>query len=216
MSVPAVNDLLLLSYRGTIFGQRVLNTYWWRISALNLTNTPTVETACNQLINKVKVGNAFNTNFLNCMPAEYTLAEIWAQRVFPRRQLKVIFAAGQAGTSGYSCQTGNLQASITRRSEIAARGQTGGVRLILPESSDVSEEGLLTAPFKATLGLHAADMNSDITLAVGTTITPVLQQTIPNPAKPDKRILDGSVDIVQVVVMPEVRTLRRRTVGRGE
>ena len=216
MAVPAIGDLILFTHRGQIFGQKVMNTFWFNVKTLNLVNTPTVETLCNQMFTTLGNATGWLNTFLACCPSNYTLQQQWAQRVFPTRIMKEVNQLDLDGTHANEAQTANVQAAIMRRTEVAQPGNIGGIRIIVPGGSEVQLDGLLTGAYKTILGGFAANMDNEWTIAAGTVIEPVLPTRDP-PIPPAKQgIINGSRDLDRVEVMPTVRTMSRRTVGRGE
>lgn len=216
MAVPAIGDLFLMTMKGKLFQQTIINTFWWNVDALNIANTPTVETLCNQTFTAMGPGTGWTTNYLAMMPSNYTLQQMWMQKIFPTRIMKEVLQIDLDGTHAQEAQTANLQGSIMRRTEVAAAGNIGGVRIVLPGGATVQLDGLLTGAYKTIMGAFAANMDSLWTLAAGTVLNPVLPTRLP-PVPPKKQgVIDGSRDQDRVEVMPEVRGLDRRVVGRGE
>lgn len=216
MGLPAIGDLLLVTFRGTIFNQRVMNTFWYSIRTLNVTNTPTIETVATQINAQIGLTTAWLTAYKAVLPEFYSIDELWVQRVFPQRIMKEVFVIAENGSHAAEGICCNLQASIMRRTEVAEPGNVGGVRICMPDISTAGDQGGLTVLYKGLLTAFAAKMDDVLTLAVGTTVEPVLPTRLP-PVPPAKQgVIDGSRDIDRITVMDTVRTLSRRTVGRGE
>lgn len=216
MVIPVVGDLLLLTFRGTLYGQRVMNTFWYSLRTLNLTNTPTLETLSNQINVQMGLGSAWLAAYRDCLSENYQINQLWVQRVFPTRIMKEVYDVDDAGTHTDTGLTANMQASIMRRTEVASPGNIGGVRIALPNDVTACSNGFVTGAYKAKLQAFANKMDDIITCAVGTDIEPVLPTRLP-PVPPAKQgVIDGSRDIARITVMDTVRTLSRRTVGRGE
>jgi len=216
MAVPAIGDLLLITFRNTLFSQRLMNTFWYNIKTVNITNTPTIETLSNQIFTAMGPGTGFFTTYRACLGTDLMIDQMWVQKIFPTRIMKEVLDVNLAGNGAGAYDTANVQGSIMRRTEVARPGNIGGIRLPLPTGEDWQIQGKLGGVALTNYSALAANMDNEWTLAVGTVIEPVLPTRDP-PVPPKKQgIINGSRDLARFEVMKEVRTMSRRTVGRGE
>lgn len=209
---PNVNegDLFLMTFAGRVFGQRVINTFGWEVDEVTGAVQP-ADLFSNSFFADAEFVSFKNT-FLDCLPDPYVLEEVWLQRVFPSRIRKAILEVGETGNISARALN-QSQATISRHGVTAARWANGGIRLVMPEGIDYSDDGLITNPHKTTLQALAAQMEDPIELNVAGTfydLIPVIISKSPTPGA-----LFG-VEIVETNVQDQLRTQRTRVVGRGE
>lgn len=207
-----VGDILQLSFRGTQAGQRIMmvRTYRCSIAAPNTTYTEDM----GGVVAKISAGalGGMRGRYLSLLPTAYTLNEIRAQVISPVRRVQYsVLQVGQLGTNGGVGNVTNLAAVITMRTALAGRDQVANAH-IGPIPSDISSAGSLDATYRLTM----SDLK-DIFLQVITpdgfdvaSWTPCIYHS--------KAVLPAPRynDIASAIVQTTTRTMRRRTVGRGE
>lgn len=204
------NDLFLMTFAGRCYGQRVINTFGWKVQEVTGPLQP-MDLFSNSFYADAEY-TAFEEAFLACLPSAYSLEETWLQRVFPSRVRRAILEGPKPGDIDAEALN-QSQASISRHGVTAARWANGGIRLVMPVGAAYSENGLITAGHKATLGALANQMTDPIELNVAGTfydLVPVIICKSPTPGA-----LFGE-EVVETNVQDQLRTQRTRVVGRGE
>jgi len=160
--------------------------------------------------------STFKTSFLAACPNEYTLDNIFGQKVSPTRQVFRYVAAGDPGTGGAGNPAQNANAVITKQTDrvsnhtkgvITNRGGVGELHIPgIPTA--MAAGGLITAPYSIILDFLAGDMLDNVTTVGGFEAVPCLwhRKYQPQPS---------SDDLIGATPKTEVRVMRRRTVGRG-
>lgn len=200
-------DKVSVQFRGICFNQQILMNRILLISgdfpALNSVNADL------QLI-LTSVGAAgvqdYQTPYLACLPATYTLLEIRAQRFKPTRSAySSVFPVGAVGTNAGAATTANDAAVITYRTAFAGKGQRGNMH-IGPMPDAGAAAGLITNAYKATLGvLGNAMLASFIPPGSGSLCVPI-----------DYHKASNLFDLWQSFRLGDTaRIMRRRTVGIG-
>lgn len=198
-------DRFLVTLVGNCCAQTIMNTSFWR--AKTVTGNPTIGTVCQDLIDTLQVANSFIAKYLDCMPGNYTMTEVWCQKVSGIRYAKVTEVVNQAGTSGEPADTANVAQTLTRRSVNASRRGVSNMHLLSPTSNQWIEEGQLTAQAKTALQAFADKGILEYTLpGPGPIMQPVTQYGL---GSTEYSLLQGN-DIQETV-----RIMRRRTVRVG-
>ena len=207
----AVNDIVLLSFRGTQAGQRIIFTHTYRVVTAG-DGAGSYPLDMSEFIVAVSAAGNLRQKYLACLTSAYTLNEIRAQVVAPTRRVFVSVAQiGQVGTYDGTGNVTNLSAAITLRTLLAGRKQTS-TKKIGPIASDASSAGLLDALLRTPLDALKTQMIADV-VPSGFDVPgyrPVVYHRDGTTAP------TRSDDIVTGVVQLQTRTMSRRTVGRGE
>lgn len=200
-------DTMRLTFVGLCFAQRIFLDLSYRCTV----GAPAVSTAdvLDETITQVIAGGAndIKTNYLACLPASYSVAEIRAQVIKPTRSaFRSTFPVGMVGTNINPATVACDSASIVRRTALAGRNQVSTLK-IGPVPDGASASGLLTAGYRLLCQTFALDTIKPLLLPVSTV------QWLPT-------ILDrlgnaSSRDLISMFVEPESRVMRRRVVGRG-
>lgn len=208
----AVGDQVILTAFGTWAGERIMMVRGYRITATNAGITTDLANAT--LIKYVRAGalglDAYESDYLACLPPQYTL-DFWrSQIVRPVRTVPIDFLRAAPGTHAEDTETGNQAAVITFRTAFSGRRHVSNVHIgPIPQGPLTQDNGLVTAAYKSLLDTLATNMlNSFSDLATGLTFEPSIFHKPFGPLLYDK--------ITTQVVQNELRTMRRRTVGRGE
>lgn len=202
------NDIVQLSWRGRIFGQRIL-----MVRNYLIVGDYNVATSIAQDLDDIKQqlapAGAFDatTAYLACLPPEYKLEELRAQRLKAVRSAmrSTVFVAAP-GTNANSATVPSDSAAITFRTDLAGRSQISTVKVgPLPDAA--SAAGFLTAP---QLALH-----STLATKLLTQFTPAGSGSVVAPVVVGKSLSSPSI---LTTAIPELtsRVITRRTVGRGE
>lgn len=193
---------VLITFRGTLFNQLVMNTFHYRLTGTVIADGAA---ALNTLLTaSIALDNMYNA-WLNAIGDEVLNCVREGQWIDPFRYRKQTFApAAQQGTAG-TTSTPNTACVLTLASDEATRHGIGNKHLPgLPDSAMVG--GTLGA---TQLGLmDALGTLAKATITQGAnTFVPVIYNRANPPA---------SFDVKQQFSNPFVRVQRRRTVGLGK
>lgn len=210
MGVP-VNTALQVQLQYTANLQKCLNVLHWVCSVPSTTNG--LDNEYSEIFTSLGPG-AGNidviTRFRNCLSGSVTLNRVRAQFVWPiRYRHNDLVIVGGVGTRPGDCLAQNLQASITKKGDIADERGIGAMRIGGLSSLDYSA-GALSPGLKVLMDLLAVGISSPFTTAGGGFWEPLIWgNQPPNANSPGRKI---TLSFAQ----PEVRTQRTRTVGRGD
>lgn len=201
-----INDVVSVSYRGRVLGQRTVNTLHYRIT--------TASTNANTLAALSSWGLAYSTGpvsptlpLLAAMPQNWVLEQIRVQRVYPVRSAYIDFQDGRPGQIAVDAETTNINATITKRTPSGTRNGIGSFHApAMP--ADGFLNGQLTAAYDVLTNAYAVRFINPFTDAVELTQgTPIVYN----------RAFPGlSWDLTSTIVQQTLRVMRRRTVGVGE
>jgi len=206
-----IGSVFLMSMVGRCYGQRILNTFGWRVEDLSLGAAQPTDAFTQSFFADAEF-LAFRDAYLDCLPSPYNLDEVWLQKLTPVRVRKGVLEVNLPGSISAEALV-QSQASISRHGVTAGPFANGGVRILMPAGIDYSEDGLITGAHKATLQLLADQMEDEIQLNVMGTVydlAPVIIGRFPGTGD------ITSLEIVETNVKDELRTQRTRVVGRGE
>lgn len=204
MAAVNIGDKILITFSGSLFAQRILNTFWYQVSALTGTpNTTSFGTALNTAITGAAT---LKTAFLDCCPDNYNLDQTWIQFIDPVRVVKSVFNDNLPGTWGADTDTANVAGVITRRGNLAGRKRVGSLHVPISSDPTAITDGILVPGLLARMATLASEL--PIALGVGSLgqVNPILRN---GPLTTDVTLIDSAF------THNEVRTMRRRTLGRG-
>ena len=201
-----VNDVVGIQIHGLIFAQRTISTWWYRC----LTNsTAATYPAAAQIVADAFDAGVFSpgVTFSLASPQNWTWSFTRVQVVAPTRKIYVESNVSQPGQMAEDATTPNLQASITRRAELGTRRNLSALHSVgLPPSAQ--DDGVLSVGYKTLLNALAVRCLTVLEYA-GETLT--LQPIIWGAATPT----DATRVVTSTIVQDQVRTMNRRTLGRG-
>ena len=203
----AVGSIFQATFMMTSVGQRLMNTYHWRLET-NPTNE-TIEAVCNGLNTTLSAaGGLIPTH--NALRDEsvildnVTIQQIATLRYAPKVYVKTV--GGDITTAAAGLDTGNVCAVIERRGVNATRGDVGKVHIPIPLAAAVIQAGLIVGGYAALLTAHAGIIQADQNLASGSTLKPVVYHKGKTP---------NYSYIGAAFYQETVRVMRRRTVRVG-
>lgn len=205
------NDLLLLTFRGTLFGQRVMTQYGFVCTSSSSANDVLADQQ--QLADNVSTdtGTQILGTYLACLSPALVVNQIWVQRIWPTRQIRTIKTVNLAGQRGINTDTANVAAVITRRTNLSGRDQISNLHLPGPPMDADLVAGVWQAGVLGAYGAHAAESYDSITVPVTGGSYTVRGCIIHRTGAPGAHTL-----ITSHLVNQFARTMRRRTVGLGE
>lgn len=210
---PDVPNLarFLLTFKGEIAGQTILNTFPLQVTAVASGEAPldVLTQAFFASLQYIEL----EADYLVCLPEDYHLSESWFQQLTPTRARKGVLERDLNGGIEAPGNMANIAAFISRHGSGGTRHDNGGVHLVAPSGVTYISGGVLTAPYKAILqGLADSMIESfTVTTVPGNVYTfqPTMFFKINEPP------FLGSTPIVASNVQDTSRVMRRRTVGLG-
>lgn len=215
MPVVTIQSRLLMTLTGEYLGQRFMNTFLFRCSAVS--GAPNDVVAIDALHTKLSTVNDLFSKYIACLPGDGNIpvVQAWYQIIAPIRFRKVERTIELSAFGDYATNTANVQASIERFSDFAGRKGVGGIRV--PIGTQACSDGLLGAAILIDLEALAEKMN-DIQSTTTPAVSWVPQVGLPgytpgDPPTPGNPM--DSLDCAGASVKPQARIIRRRTVGLG-
>lgn len=206
MALLAVNDIVRVTLFGSQASQRILN-----VLKLRVTVAPTGLNIFDQLTNlAAKLADTVNGPMLPAWvplvgPA-FSFDKVRCQRQWPIRSIYGEALIGQNGTSADQTNTPNQAISVEKRSSVPGRKGVGRVQVAgIPAT--VFFDGVFTPGYITDVGTAFQFLKTDFTVTADS-------------GKYRWCLFSGGVppdidDIIDVNPKPEVRDMRRRTVGLG-
>jgi hypothetical protein len=202
----SVNDIVQVTIGGLKDQQTVMNTVHFQCTTAASTGTPAENMA--SLLDHLwdnATGIWFDP-WLALMPDDYTLQTVRAQRVAPTRSAYIEQLVVAAGTAvNVAAETANLTWVLVKQSELAGRRGKGTMHILLA-SPEHYTNGLLNVNGATPRLTWASLIDDQVTVTAGGVYVPVIFH--PNFSPNFSRITHATIK-------QEVRTMRRRTVGRG-
>jgi len=205
-----VNDVVHIIYHGTLFSQKVMTNYAYRVSA----NTSTDTISIDQVSIATFFSNAVNpmvSQLRGLTTADYSLTDVSCQRILPvRMTIASVATGGLAGLRAGTCDTPNVASVFTRKTTFAGRKQRSTIHLYALPNSEITS-GMLD-------GGYLADLQAYASTTLGTALVPAAGggQITLRPVIVHRPLAPGNYDdVVDSDVNDRCRTMRRRTVGLG-
>ena len=206
--VATVGSVFLMTLRMTWCNQQLRNVYHFRLDQnSNNRSIDVVATALHSVANTPATG--LYATHAALRDQDCVLNDVQIQAIDPARYVAIGFALNQAGaitTLSPNLDTPNLAAVLTRRAVVATRRGVSSLHIPLAISTDTMANGSLTVAAQTDLGDHGNAILSIGSLGDGITMSSVIYHKAGNPL---------TNDIESFFAETTVRTMRRRTVGRG-
>lgn len=208
MAIPAaVGQIYAVNFELVMFGQRLLNTFKYRLDTLPV--AASTKQVCDAANTALQTINNLKDKYLNAVPTQVLLNNIVIQTIYPTRARREVYALSQSGLWLGAAIVANTAISIERFGETATRHSIGRVQLPASNQSvDVNNGVLQAAGYITALNNFKTQMLAQLMLAapVGT-LTPVL---VRSPVDGNYEYLNGTT------LQLTSRVMRRRTVGVGK
>lgn len=205
MPLPVLS-VVLVSYRGTCLGQRILFGMHYEVTENPSAGTVTADlTAIANFFAAPGAGSPLAA-YLACLPSNYQCEAVRAQRVGPNRSVYIDSVVDLPGTFDDICLTANLQHPVEFFTANAGRSQIG-VKKIGPAPTSAVVAGAPTNDYKFVLDTFADEfIDSQIVVMGGPTVIPVIYHVGNNQSDP----------IFSYRIPNRTGTMRRRTLRVGE
>lgn len=206
-----VGDIAEVTFEGVLFGQVTMTVLRYRLKTAGLSGG---KEASDDLEAKlIDVGEVWNL-YIKCLSSDWHATGNTIQRIHDTRMRAYFYDLSDPGDINVSANTANTAAVITtftelstKRSEEKHEGQTGALHLpAIPWDRYV--DGLLT---NAYIGGPILDLTEKLPAPIVTAGGNTWQLIIYHP-KGTTKVFD---DVVGAFGQRTMRTMRRRTVGRG-
>jgi hypothetical protein len=205
----SLNDVIQVSYRGSLFGQRILNIFHYVVA---VAGAGTDFDQLDNLSSNIALGAGstdMKSIFLAALAPEYTLEQIRVQRVYPTRSIYAYTTDGTSGTYATGCETSNVSVSLEKRTLRAGRMGIGRTQLAgIPTAA--MNNGEVTAGYMTTelIGLATAMLWTITTTGPVVTYAPCLFNPL--------AVGDKFATLLSVIPQTSLRVMRRRTLRVGE
>jgi len=202
----AVNDIVQVTVLQSRNNQQYMNVYHYRCSTAPSTGTPAENVAA--LIDHLwQVPGGTLGPLWQAINADDTfLNRVRGQVIHPTRAAYVEHLIVSSGNiDANQLETGNLAWVFVKQSEFAGRRGKGTTHMIVP-ASDWMQDGNLDGNGQIERDAFMAEVDDVQTVAAGGTYEPVIFHPGFSPA---------FHRITHTTQKPEIRTMSRRTVGRG-
>lgn len=205
----AIGDIFLTTWLGSCFSQRIMLTHTYEISALTgATDEMLVSEDITGRLTTVGA-DIMETAYRQCLPIQYTLISVSAQKIYPTRYRSYVRSRNLGGLSGVNANTANVAACISLHSDLAGRSHIANKHIgPIATVGDWVDDGALGSDANAALIQLRDQMLENVTAAGWYTATPCITHRGAVVPKADY-VTGGSVK-------PYARVQRRRTVGLGE
>jgi len=202
----AVSDIVRVTVGGEKDGQSILNIFDFQVTTAPSTGTPAenIGTLLDHLWNSTT--GTWHDTWLACLPDDYLLRLVRGQRIAPTRSAYVenlIVSPGAIAAD--QMQTANLAWVFIKQTELAGRRGRGTTHMLLPATNWMLN-GNLDVNGAAERALLVNLVDDQVTVAAGGVYVPVIFH--PNFSPNFSRVTHATEKT-------EIRTMRRRTVGRG-
>ena len=203
---PAVGQIYSVTFDLTMFGQKLMNTFQYRLGTIG--TAITTDDVCDGMNTVMNTAGNMYAKYRACVTAQVTHNNTWIQVAYPARQRKKVYAIGVAGSWTGTAYTANTAVSIERYGPAANRHNIGRVQIPSADDATSINNGLVSgAGYLTVLNAFAAQMLQPLTTAAGSVLGPVLVRSP----------IDGNYEfLLGTSVQTTVRVMRRRTVGVGK
>jgi len=202
----AVSDIVRITVGGEKDGQSILNIFDFQVTTAPSTGSPAENIEALLLHLWDNTAGIWHAAWMEVMPDDYLLRFVRGQRIAPTRSAyveKLIVATGAINSD--QMQTANLAWVFVKQTELAGRRGRGNTHMLLPASTWMLN-GFLDTNGAAERASLVSLIDDQVTVAAGGVYVPVIFH--PNFSPNFSRITHATIK-------QEIRTMRRRTVGRG-
>lgn len=205
----ATNDVIQVSFRGTLYGQRILNILHYAVvSAPSGSTIDQLEGLANSMANNTGSVQPV-AKLLAVLSTDFTLDDVRTQVVYPTRTLYTQIASGATGAVEMTAGTANMAVSILKRGVDGGRKGVGRMQIAgVPQGQAALGKWDFSGVLTDWADLRAALAASFTSASPVVTMTPVIY----NPTGAGLKFQA----IWSWTQEDTVRTMHRRTVRLGE
>jgi hypothetical protein len=203
-----VGSILEYSVVGQVNGQKTLTVLHYEVSAPSAVGDPNLET--NLFMAELEPLGSLNiiSTYLSACSSAWTLIETRGQFVGPNRFSYANHPFGLAGSIGSDCRAQNVAGVITKRTLYTGRDQIGSVHMPGVPVSEYAGGEITAGQITRYLAIAAKLTQTVVVPTGGGTYIPVLWHRT-------QQFPSWSNRVQYTIVQPELRVMRRRTVGLG-
>ena len=201
-----VGAIYLTSLRYQWAGQILRNQFHWRLETNS--NTRTIEQVYDALQAKLAAANELYAKLKANRAVECVLLDAAHQQISPSRFAGKGYTMTQAGDRAEdNMSITQIAAVLTRRSVVATRRGVSSLHMPVAVNTLVIDNGVLSAVTQTDIGAVGNAILNTGSLGDGMSVRPVIYHRNAVPV----------FDYIETfIVQPQVRIVRRRTVGLGE
>lgn len=211
MSIPA-NSIMMVTFHGLYAGQTILFTRHYRNFA-TIAGDIDPQGLQEAFYDRIKEGGPDDivTPYVDCLSDSYEMDTVRCQLIHPTRFAFSEFLVATSGTMEDPAATGNVQAALTLRTNGSGRDQVATYKLG-PIASNMYTGGVLNE----TIRVAVRSFGSALLESVSVGPDPFTSDWLPVIYHPVPKVPGVYSDVVESRSdHREVRTISRRTVGRG-
>jgi len=202
----AINDIIQVTVEGRKDGQTLLNVFHYRCTVAPSTGTPADNIGAFLTQDWAVDAGRLEILWTPVMPDDYNLRLVRGQRVAPTRSAYVEqLLIDNGDIAAFQMDTANLAWVFVKQTELAGRRGRGTTHMLLPASDWILNGELSTEGATARQDLIEA-IDDTVVVVSGGTYEPVIYHPAFSP---------NFSRITHCTIKQEIRTMRRRTVGRG-
>lgn len=205
----ALNDVVLVSYRGEYQSNRIILATAWRVGVAPATGT--VADNLDEIAGAFAVAGAGTplSTYLDMLGTNVNITECRTQRVSPLRSPYVQRVFAQAGTAPTAAGAPNIAGVVSRITLLTGPSQVSNSHLGPIGSGDISA-GKVTAGWIIRASAFGVRWTQTVTtVASGIVIEPGIYHPLNAPGLDFSRVVDQRI-------WDTVRTMHRRTLQLGE
>jgi len=200
-------DRVLVTINSILFNQRIMSMFCYGLSSITGTNSQA--TAFDRLHAALTASGNLLQKYRECLSPELEVNEVWYQVISPSRYAKYTrttgLGVGLFDTGSY--KTANSAAVILRRGDLGNRHNVSVLHVPIGQTTGEQTLGQIGSDLESPLAALADQLKQSVST---TTVVGTWEPVINNgPNAPDY------TPITDTAVKSYVRTMRRRTVGRG-
>lgn len=215
MALPIVmtGDIINVQIRGRLYNQVTITSLFYQYATGS--GSDIAQVAAGFSTGWWSAGPTVKAAYLNCCAADYNFDQLWVQIVYPNRYASVLAdGTGAVGTLASPALPSNSCAVLSRKTGNATKrklklsnGQLGNLHIPGVPTTSVVGDRITDLIYLNNLGVLASALVTTATLGTaGTALAGLFHARQPVPGFDQLNI--WSID-------NDVRTMRRRTLGRG-
>jgi len=204
-----VNDVVLASYVYTLFGQRYLSTWTYRVNSNSAPDDTPLEVLAIAQHFATAGANEPMTRLSAAYPSNTLFTAVRAQKIAPTRSVYRTVTPGiPNGTFSTAATTGNLAAVVTLTTAIAGRDQIAN-KHIGPAPTTGIGDGLVSSAWKIPLNALGVEMIAPQAVVSNGGVIELVSCIF-------HRSSTTSTDVLSYLLSDRIGTMRRRTLRVGE
>jgi len=214
MANANVNDVILVTFEGRVYGQKTMLTHTYALTTV--TGVQNILTVQSDILARISAGGVqdIETSYALCLQTSWACERITAQRVTADRMRKSVVIGTGEGSAGPS-EASNLATALTFNSIFAGRDQISTKHigpLAFGTSETLIKDGVLTDVYKELIDDLGSAMLSNLSLVSGAvTASPCIAHRNPTSGEVTGFTLMDNYSYTGIV-----SSQRTRIIGKGQ